>query len=81
MQKSEFKGVAPKGLVAKVRELSGKAIAGASLMAISGLAAAQTAGADIVTMIDDHKATGLLVAGAGTVAILAIKYAKLPRGA
>lgn len=65
----------------KVRDLAGKGVAGASLMAISGLAAAQTAGADIVTMIDEHKATGLLVAGAGTIAILAIKYAKLPRGA
>lgn len=68
-------------LSSKVRELAGKGVAGASLMAISGLAAAQSAGADIVTMIDEHKATGLLVAGAGTIAILAIKYAKLPRGA
>lgn len=81
MQKKEFNKVTPKGLSGKVRELAGKGVAGASLMAISGLVAAQTAGADIVTMIDDHKATGLLVAGAGTVAILAIKYAKLPRGA
>lgn len=70
-----------RGRVGKVRELVGKSVAGASLMAISGLAAAQSAGADIVTMIEAHKDTGLLVAGAGTIAILAIKYAKLPRGA
>lgn len=65
----------------KAKELAGKATAAVSLLAISGMAAAQTAGADIVAVIDEGKTIGLLVAGAGTIAILAIKYAKLPRAA
>ena len=65
----------------KVREYTGKATAAASLLLVSGMAAAQTAQADIIAVIDDGKAVGLAVAAAGTVAILAIKYAKLPRAA
>lgn len=79
--KKKSVSTATKGFAGKVRELASKGVAGASLMAISGLASAQSAAADIVTMIDGHKADGLLVAGAGTIAILAIKYAKLPRAA
>lgn len=66
----------------KARELAGKATAAASLLLVGGAASAQTVdGASIVTMIEGHQAVGLMVAGAGTIAILAVKYAKLPRAA
>lgn len=73
---------AGKAALGKTKELAGKAVAGASLMAISGLASAQSSQqADIIAVISDGKTVGLAVAAAGTIAILAIKYSKLPRAA
>lgn len=69
------------GVFARVKALGGKAVAAASVFAMTtGAALAQEAG-DVESIIGTQKALALAVVVAGTVAILAIKYSKLARRA